>query len=156
MRILTYKRTHVGDPDRKGRFGIYDCMGKIRAYAYDAVIGVGGIGKEPESFGIDRRINWVGINPLKAPSRTNSGVEVRFKYFLLLEEKGPMLETLAPFLSRRLYQRNVRVLLSGYSDKEFAEAKRILNWAKKQRRIRTLATSGPKTKVGCRNRCKRI
>jgi len=131
-------------------------MGKIRAYAYDAVIGVGGIGKEPESFGIDRRINWVGINPLKAPSRTNSGVEVRFKYFLLLEEKGPMLETLAPFLSRRLYQRNVRVLLSGYSDKEFAEAKRILNWAKKQRRIRTLATSGPKTKVGCRNRCKRI
>jgi hypothetical protein len=39
MRILTYKRTHVGDPDQDGRFGIYDCMGRVRNYPFDAVIG---------------------------------------------------------------------------------------------------------------------
>jgi len=43
MRILIYKRTHTGDPDLKGRFGIHDCMGRVRDYDYDAVIGVGGI-----------------------------------------------------------------------------------------------------------------
>jgi hypothetical protein len=26
MRILTYKRTHTGDPDAQGRFGFHDCM----------------------------------------------------------------------------------------------------------------------------------
>ena len=35
MRILTYKRTHTGDPDPSGRFGIYDCMGHVRDYDCD-------------------------------------------------------------------------------------------------------------------------
>lgn len=30
MRTLIYKRTHVGDPDPGGRFGIHDCMGQVR------------------------------------------------------------------------------------------------------------------------------
>ena len=68
MRILTYKRTHVGDPDEHGRVGIYGCMGRVRNYGFDAVIGIGGIEREPKSFGIDRKINWVGINPKRRPS----------------------------------------------------------------------------------------
>ena len=39
MRTLIYKRTHPGDPDAKGRFGIYDCMGRVRAWDFEAVIG---------------------------------------------------------------------------------------------------------------------
>ena len=46
LRILVYKRTHVGDPDVAGRFGINHCMGSVRGYHYDAVIGVGGMGRE--------------------------------------------------------------------------------------------------------------
>ena len=42
MRTLIYKRTHPGDPDEKGRFGICDCMGRVRAWDFEAVIGVGG------------------------------------------------------------------------------------------------------------------
>ncbi|WP_112487513.1 hypothetical protein [Thiomonas sp. X19] len=53
MRILTYKRTHVGDPDEFGRFGINDCMGRVRGYRYDAVIGVGGTGWEAKSHDIE-------------------------------------------------------------------------------------------------------
>ena len=31
MRTLIYKRTHSGDPDpTSGRFGVRDCMGKVR------------------------------------------------------------------------------------------------------------------------------
>jgi hypothetical protein len=44
MRTLVYKRTHNGDPDAEGRFGIHDCMGQVRSYGYEAVIGVGGVG----------------------------------------------------------------------------------------------------------------
>ncbi len=43
MRILTYKRTHTGDPEANGVIGINDCMGRVRSLAYDAVIGIGGI-----------------------------------------------------------------------------------------------------------------
>lgn len=66
MRTLVYKRTHNGDPDAEGRFGIHDCMGQVRAYGYEAVIGVGGVGDEPEECGIARRVNWIGIGPHKA------------------------------------------------------------------------------------------
>ena len=57
MRILIYKRTHTGDPDPEhGIFGeaadeATDCMGKVRGYGFDAVIGVGGTGLEPQSQG---------------------------------------------------------------------------------------------------------
>lgn len=47
MRTLIYKRTHPGDPDETGRFGIHDCMGKVRSWQFDAVVGEGGIGPEP-------------------------------------------------------------------------------------------------------------
>src|SRR5437867_10741882 len=43
LQILTYKRTHNGDPDVYGCFGIHDCMGSVRDLPFDAVIGVGGI-----------------------------------------------------------------------------------------------------------------
>jgi hypothetical protein len=65
MHILTYKRTHIGDPDSNGCFGINGCMGRVRGFNFDAVIGVGGIGWEPKSYGIDKKINWIGFKPYK-------------------------------------------------------------------------------------------
>ena len=35
MRTLIYKRTHPGDPDVDGLFGIHDCMGQVRAWSFD-------------------------------------------------------------------------------------------------------------------------
>ncbi|HEV8366783.1 MAG TPA: hypothetical protein VGQ39_02435 [Pyrinomonadaceae bacterium] len=154
MRILTYKRTHVGDPDKKGRFGIYDCMRSVRSYEYDAVIGVRGVGREPKSFGIDNRINWVGMNPLKYQSRKFAGVEVTFQHFLLLDDQGPLLKELAPLLAERMYVLGARILLSGYSVDEQAEAERIINWSRRQSPPLFKSTNrsgGPK---GCKNRCK--
>jgi hypothetical protein len=42
MNTLVYKRTHTGDPDESGIFGIHDCMGQVRGWNFGAVIGVGG------------------------------------------------------------------------------------------------------------------
>ena len=39
MKVLVYKRTHTGDPSENGVFGESDCMGAIRNWHYDAVIG---------------------------------------------------------------------------------------------------------------------
>jgi hypothetical protein len=150
MRILTYKRTHVGDPDKDGRFGIHNCMGRVRNYDFDAVIGIGGAGSEPRSFGIDRKINWVGINARRKRRMGNKGVEVTFEKFVLLEEHGPLLETLAPSLARRMYEGGARILLNDYSDLEFREATAILQWSLRQ----TLRErDGSKNAHGYRNRC---
>jgi hypothetical protein len=66
MRTLIYKRTHNGDPDPEtGTFGNADCMGRVRGWNFDAVIGVGGIGREPELEGIAGKVTWVGIGPHK-------------------------------------------------------------------------------------------
>jgi hypothetical protein len=54
MRGLIYKRTHDDDPE-DGVFGVYDCMTSVRSWNFDAVIGVGGIGKQPTGLGIAGR-----------------------------------------------------------------------------------------------------
>jgi hypothetical protein len=56
VRVLVYKRTHVGDPDARGRFGIHDCMGQDRSWHYDAVVGVGGLGAQPRWHHIARKV----------------------------------------------------------------------------------------------------
>ena len=66
MPVFIYKRTHTGDPDKNGCFGIEDCMGEKRSWEYDAVIGIGGRGAEAESYGIDRKVNWIGIGRIKS------------------------------------------------------------------------------------------
>ncbi|WP_157699314.1 hypothetical protein [Pseudomonas sp. M30-35] len=126
MQILTYKRTHTGDPDSSGRFGINDCMGRIRNWNFDAVIGVGGYGSEPRSYGIEGRINWVGLNPTRTPHPQGYGQIVTFESFALFEEKGPLLSELAPLIARRMYEKRARVLFKSYSSMEKAEAEVLL------------------------------
>lgn len=129
MRILVYKRTHNGDPDADGCFGAFDCMGKVRDRAFDAVVGVGGIGSEAVSNGIDRQVNWVGISPHKRHVAGKRGPEVLFDYFLYFGTDGPSFPALAPRLAARLYGDNVRSILDGMSAAEQAEAEGIVRRA---------------------------
>ncbi len=135
MRILTYKRIHPGDPNTRGRFGVNTCMGRVRDYRYEAVIGIGGIGAEPKSFGIAEKINWVGIGPVRHAAPSKRACEVTFKHFVLLEDQGPKLETLAPNLAKRFYKGGARFLLNGYSDIELVEVLGIIEWAKLQQSL---------------------
>lgn len=131
MRTLIYKRTHSGDPDpATGVFGNNGCMGRDRAWSFDAVIGVGGIGREPERHCIARKLTWVGIGPHKTgdPHRPL----VTFDHFLYYGEKGPLLETLAPALASHMYGGNVRAMILDSSSpaKEHLQAENILDTAK--------------------------
>ncbi len=129
MRVLVYKRTHNGDPDESGCFGIRDCMGTVRDRDYEAVIGVGGIGPEPQAKGIAGKVNWIGIGPHKAYVGKR-GPEVTFDHFLYYGTTGPDFRELAPELAERMYAHNVRSILHGMSEKEQAEAEQILERAK--------------------------
>ena len=42
-----------------------DCMGKLRSIAFDAVIGIGGTGAQPEEQGISYKVTWIGIGARK-------------------------------------------------------------------------------------------
>ena len=126
MRILTYKRTHTGDPDPTGQFGINNCMGRVRNWSFDAVIGVGGIGSEPRSYGIDGRVTWVGRDPSWNPHPLGHGQIVTFESFALFEQTGPLLSSIAPYLARRMYEKGARILLKDYSQEEQAEAEALL------------------------------
>jgi hypothetical protein len=145
MRILTYKRTHTGDPNPDGIFGVNDCMGRIRDLEYDAVIGVGGMGIEPRSYDIDGKITWVGIHPVKVPG-DRRGSLVTFQRFVLFDADGPILSSLAPSLARRMYEGKVRYLLEGYSNTE-----QIIAWAMEA----TAGVSGEGVKIhkGFRLKC---
>ena len=87
MRTLIYKRTHSGDPDpASGVFGNANCMRSVRAWPFDAVIGIGGIGPEPTRKGIAGKLTWIGIGPHKTgdPRRPH----VTFDHFLYLAKRG--------------------------------------------------------------------
>lgn len=137
MRILIYKRTHPGDPNLAGEFGINDCMGQIREFNFDAVIGVGGKGAEPQQYGISHKINWVGIGKVPHKNRLNHNraKSFTFTYFLLLENQGPKLQEFAPQLAKRLYSKNARFVFQDLSVEEKKEAENILEWSKNQKSI---------------------
>lgn len=130
MRTLIYKRTHPGDPDVEGRFGIYDCMGRVRAWNFDAVIGIGGIGDEPSLHGLDGKVNWIGIGPHKRAAAAKRGPIVTFDHFLFYGSEGPSFVKKAPNLAHRMYSRNVRVLMNVGDPKERREINNLLALAK--------------------------
>jgi hypothetical protein len=137
MRILIYKRTHPGDPNLDGEFGINDCMGQIREFNFDAVIGVGGKSAEPQQYGISHKINWVGIGKVPNKNRLshNRAKSFTFTYFLLLENQGPELQVFAPQLAKRLYSKNARFVFQDFTVEEKKEAENILEWSKNQNSI---------------------
>jgi hypothetical protein len=115
MRVMIYKRTHTGDPTPEGFFGLSDCMGGVRARAFDAVIGVGGLSGEPRSLNIDGRLTWVGVGARRMASIPvgHRGPIIQFDRFRLFEERGPKLDTIAPALAHHLFAVHRRVVMSG-------------------------------------------
>ena len=130
MRILVYKRTHISDPDPDTLvFGNRDCMGRVRNYAFDAVIGVGGIGAQPRRHGIDRRLTWIGLEPARRTVPRKKGPEIRFGKCTIWNDRGPALAPLAPRLARRLFEGGARFLLLDSEGKDaplFREAAELL------------------------------
>ena len=147
MRILVYKRTHTGDPDESGCFGIYSCMGQVRNRDFDAIIGIGGISREPVVQGIDKRLTWIGIGPHEIDVADDGYPVLAFERFYLKDEKGPLLTDKAPRLARRLFARNgPRVVMVDADD----EIETLLRLAKRAKP--SPAMFGHATK---RNDCKR-
>lgn len=107
---LVYKRTHHGDPGESGHFGCRGCMGKVRGWCFEEVIGIGGIGSEPIRNGISGRVNWVGIGPHRVGWR-RGGPILAFDHFHDYGTTGPFVRQFMPLLARRMYGVNVRVTM---------------------------------------------
>jgi hypothetical protein len=130
VRVLVYKRTHTGDPDPEtGTFGCNHCMGSVRGWNYDAVIGVGGIGAEPVSHDIAGKVTWIGIGPHHVDVGDERGPGVQFDHFLLYDADGPVFRKLAPKLAKRMYDNGIRVVLHDLTATELAEVAGILKRA---------------------------
>lgn len=130
MRILIYKRTHAGDPDRKRQFGNQGCMGRVRGFAFDAVIGVGGISGWPKQEGIAKKINWVGRRPQKTANPIDPRgplVSFRPRDFRLFEHQGPLLEDESPLLAKKVFGSRARFFCGSLSPTERKEAQRLLH-----------------------------
>ena len=128
MRILVYKRTHNGDPDHNGCFGVYDCMGVVRNRDFNAVVGVGGIGPEARNRRIAGKVNWVGIGPHKNSVSGKRGSEITFDHFIDFGTDGPNFYGVAPTLAERMYSRNARHVID-LNEQEYDEATSILRMA---------------------------
>jgi hypothetical protein len=88
-------------------------MGQVRGWSFDAVIGVGGKSPWHGYEDIALKITWIGINPRKTASPCFRGPLVEFKCFILWDETGPDLETLAPNLFRYMFEdQHVRLVMS--------------------------------------------
>jgi len=130
MKILIYKRTHKGDPDGAGIFGNQDCMGKVKNWNYDAVIGIGGKSPWKEDQDIKFKINWIGLGPKKINS-SGRGSGVVFSNFALFEESGEDIEDHYPHLFEYMYSSRKRFdMVPSLPDNVFNEVKNILESAK--------------------------
>lgn len=131
MKVLIYKRTHKGDPDKNGIFGHQDCMGRIRNWNYDAVIGIGGNAPWKKDVDIKYKINWIGLGPKKIDSPNKRGDEVVFSHFELYDENGANIPELFPKLFKHMYGGGKRFDMSSNLPEEvFEEVKQILNLIK--------------------------
>ncbi len=141
MRTLIYKRTHNGDPDPEtGVFGNHDCMGEVRDWPFDAVIGIGGVGQEPKSHGIAGKLTWIGIGP-QAIDHTGRGPQLIFQHFWYRGEVGSLLWANYPALASRMYDKNVRVLM--HSPSSEPQEGKIAALDREVREILRLAMDAP-------------
>jgi hypothetical protein len=155
MRTLVYKRTHSGDPDSLGRFGIYDCMGRVRSLDFEAVIGVGGQGVEAERNDIAYKLTWIGIGAHKTYVRGMVDPIVTFDHFLYFGTEGELLELHAPQLTKRMYVKKARIVLDDSKAQERSEVQRLLAIAEEAPPSQAVVRKAPnrKRKVSRPARC---
>jgi len=129
--VLIYKRTHTGDPDKNGIFGINNCMGSVRDWEFDAVIGIGGLSPWKGSENIAKKINWIGIGANKNKVEKYENSVIAFEEFYLFEEKGILLEDIAPNLAKYIFSNNIRIVKStSLNEEQKFEVKNILDITK--------------------------
>ena len=128
MRVLVYKRTHLGDPG-DGVFGSSDCMGRVRGLKFDAVIGVGGLRPDRGYQAMARRVTWVGVGPTKSPGPPR-GPFVTFDFFQDYGLGTEMLALKAPRLAEALFVRKARYVLTRPGSVLAREALAILEAAR--------------------------
>jgi hypothetical protein len=136
LQPLIYKMTHPGDPHPEAdesasapAWGRQDCMGEVRDRIYDAVIGVGGVGREAASHDLKGKILWIGIGPKPWPGGPGwRGKVMTFDHYLWLGTKGPSFLQRAPKLAQRMLGDNARVVMS-LSPEEKNEVSAILQMA---------------------------
>lgn len=127
--VLIYKRTHPGDPSPFGEFGNEDCMGQVRNFGFDFVIGVGGIGPEARSHHLNGKINWVGRWPTRGPhpwSKRGELVTFAPGDFRIFEESGPLLRNVSATLNNRVYKNRNRFLFDALTKRERLEAVQVI------------------------------
>ena len=144
VKILVYRRTHTGDPSpQTGEFGVHDCMGRVRDWDFDAVIGIGGKKPWPGYEKIAEKITWVGVGvdqkraPLeRAKSDANKqqfgGHILKFHRWIVLDEDGPLLKDVSPILHKYMFSdgRIPRAALNVSGDIG-RELNRIIDWTLK-------------------------
>jgi hypothetical protein len=103
-------------------------MGQVRGWQFDAVIGVGGTGKEAQENGIAGLLTWIGIGAHKTGDLRRP--HVKFDHFLYFGERGRPLLEIAPKLADHIYGKRVRVMMSSsLVEAELAEVDAILSLA---------------------------
>lgn len=150
MRTLIYKRTHNGDPDPlTGEFGCNDCMGSVRGWQFDAVIGIGGIGAQSRRHGLAGRLTWIGIGARKIddPDRPWAP-RVRFRHFWYKGERGPLLTMCYPALAQRMYDGYVRVLMHSPVHSADTKASKLDGEVKKILRLALMTPTSSRSAAG--------
>jgi hypothetical protein len=149
-RVLIYKRNHTGDPDSSGTFGCHDCMGRMRGYRYDAVIGIGGSKPWVGDEGIADRITWVGVGPRRVGVHKARGAPlIQFDRWGVFDDGGKVLMSFAPRLAKYFYAKHRRHFFSDTLDVEIQqEIGRILQLARPQNRRRSTSAG-----VNCQAAC---
>ncbi len=125
MRTLVYKQTHSDDPDDSGQWGVYDCMRSVRAWDYEAVIGVGGLGELATKWDIACKLTWVGIGPRKLEVQGMVGPLVTFDHFWYKGANGPESRQEAPRLAELMYEGGARTVMN-FTDEVQAEVDAIV------------------------------
>jgi hypothetical protein len=129
MATLVYKMTHTGDPDSDlGWWGVSDCMGQVRGFPFDAVIGISGRSWWTNQTRRRGEIVWIGVGPEKVDEE-NRGPVLRFARFRHFGEGEQILSEIAPELDKSMHFRRFR--LYAFSRIEEQEIEQILKLALK-------------------------
>lgn len=148
---LIYKMTHLGDPSPDGIWGHSGkkgCMGQVRSWSYDAVIGVGGKtakDKDDNSHVISFKIIWIGINPEKNIGSQPPRILVTFKHWRYFKGQHPDIKKECPKLYKYMFEGKIRSQLSrnlkgkiNIINKINNEITKIIKLAKKYRKSKKL------------------
>ena len=156
MATLVYKMTHKGDPDSElGFWGVEDCMGQVRGYGFDAVIGIGGRSWWRTQTSRTGEVVWIGLGP-ETVDQAHRGPVLRFAHFRYFREGELLLRTIAPNLDKAM--RNCRFMLYGFSRNQEQEMARIRNLARgagPSAHLTSQASNSQGDEEGCRRKVRR-